>query len=115
MVNPRKKPKFLRQGARYLKRLKEVWRRPRGLDSKLRVKEKSKGSLPNVGYRAPKELRGLHPSGLKEVLIQSLKDLERIDKEKEAGRIAAKIGKKKRKMIVERARELGIKILNPGC
>lgn len=113
MVNPRKKPKFKREGTRYLKRLKKAWRKPRGLDSKLRVKEKSKGSLPSIGYRAPKNLRGLHPSGLKEVLIQNLKDLKRIDKEKEAGRIAHSIGKKKKKLILEKAKELGIKILNP--
>ena len=112
MVNPRKKPKFKREG-RYLKRLKKAWRKPRGLDSKLRVKEKSKGSLPTIGYRAPKSLRGLHPSGFREILIQNLKDLERIDKEKEVGRIAHAIGRKKRKLILEKAKELGIKILNP--
>jgi large subunit ribosomal protein L32e len=58
-------------------------------------------------------MRGLHPSGFKEVLIQSLKDLERIDKEKEAGRIAHTVGRKKRELIIQKASELGIKILNP--
>jgi large subunit ribosomal protein L32e len=113
MVNPRKKPKFLKQGAKYLKKVKKKWRRPRGTHSKLKVKEKSKGAIPKVGYRAPKSLRGLHPSGFKEVLIQNLGDLEGIDKEKEAGRISRTMGKKKRKLIIERAKELKIKILNP--
>jgi len=113
MVNPRKKPKFLKQGAKYLKRVKKKWRTPKGRHSKLKVKEKSKGSMPSVGYGAPRKLRGLHPSGFKEVLIQNLKDLEIIDKEKEAGRISRTIGKKKRKLILDRAKELGIKILNP--
>ena len=112
MVNPRKKPKFLRQGT-YLKRVKKVWRRPRGSHSKLKVGEKSKGSIPNVGYRAPRKLRGLHPSGLKEVMIYSLKDLEKIDKDKEAGRLSSRIGKKKKRTIVERAKQLKIRMLNP--
>ena len=112
MVNPRKKPKFLKQGARYLKRVKKRWRRPGGRHSKLKVREKSKGSMPSVGYRAPKKLRGLHPSGFREILIQNLNDLERIDREKEAGRISSRIGKKKRKVILERAKELNVKILN---
>jgi large subunit ribosomal protein L32e len=113
MVNPRKKPKFLRQGARYLKRVKEKWRRPMGLHTKLRKKEKSKGAMPSVGYGAPKKLRGLHPSGLREVLIQNVDDLKKIDREKEGGRISGKIGKRKKKIILEKAKELKIKILNP--
>jgi large subunit ribosomal protein L32e len=113
MVNPRKKPKFKRQGSTYLKRVGDKWRRPRGLHSKLKVKEKSKGSIPKIGYGAPKELKGLHPSGFKEILIQSLKDLEKVNREKEAGRISHKIGKKKRQMILEKAKELNVKILNP--
>jgi len=113
MVNPRKKPEFLKQGAKYLKRIKKRWRKPRGRDSKLRRKEKSKGKWPNVGYRAPKSLRGLHPSGLEEVLIRNVKDLEKIEKGKQAGRIAHTVGKRKRMLILERAKELSIRILNP--
>lgn len=112
MVNPKKKPKFLRQGT-YLKKVKKVWRRPRGVHSKLKVKEKSKGSLPNVGYGAPRKLRGLHPSGLREVMIYNLNDLEKINKEKEAGRVSSTIGQKKKKTIIERAKQLKIRILNP--
>ena len=113
MVNPRKKPKFLRQGAKYLKKVKKNWRRPKGLHSKLKVKKKSKGPMPEVGYRAPKSSRGLHPSGFKEVLIQNFNDLKKIDNITEAGRISSKIGMKKRKLIIEKAKEFKIKILNP--
>ena len=111
-MNPKKKPKFLRQGT-YLKKIKKVWRKPRGSHSKLKVKEKSKGALPSVGYGAPKKLRGLHPSGLKEVMIYNLRDLDKIDKTKEAGRLSSGIGQKKKKTIIKRAKELKIRILNP--
>ena len=80
----------------------------------MKIRKKGKGFMPSVGYGAPKELRGLHPSGFREVLIQNLNDLEKIDREKEAGRISHRIGKKKRKLILERAKELNIKILNPS-
>ena len=79
MVNPRKKPKFKKQGSNYLKRVKNRWRKPRGVDSKLRQKEKSKGCIPKVGYRSPKSTRYLHPSGFKEVLVYNVNDLEKVE------------------------------------
>ncbi len=112
-MNPRKKPNFLKQGANYLKRIKKRWRKPRGSDSKLRKKEKSKGAWPKTGYRAPREKRYLHPSGFEEILIQNINDLNKINPEKQAGRVSGKIGKRKKKIILEKAKELKIKILNP--
>lgn len=112
MVNPRKKPKFLKQGISYLKRIRIRWRKPRGRDSKLRKKEKSKGRWPRAGYMAPKASRWLHPSGLKEVYVQNLSDLMKVDPKKEAIRLSGTIGEKKRKMIIENAKEKGIRILN---
>lgn len=113
MVNPRKKPRFLRQSAKAYKRLGEKWRRPRGMHSKLRRKEKSKGKMPSPGYGAPKSLRYLHPSGYKEVLIHNVKELEKVNPEKEAIKIAHTIGRKKREEILKKAEELKIKVLNP--
>jgi large subunit ribosomal protein L32e len=113
MVNPRKKPKFLRQGTTYLKKIEKKWRKPKGTQSKLKLKEKAKGRMPSIGYGAPKNLRGMHPSGFKEVFIMNIKDLEKIDKEREAGRISGTIGKRKRIILLEKAKELQIKILNP--
>jgi len=108
-----KKPKFLRQGAKAYKRLGMKWRRPKGIHSKLRKGLKSKGKKPSIGYRTPKTLRGLHPSGYREVLIQNLNDLEKIDVKKEAVRISRKVGKKLKMKILEMAKELKIKVLNP--
>ena len=113
MVNPRKMPKFLAQGVGILKRIKERWRRPRGIHSKMRKRKKGKRKSPSIGYRAPKALRGLHPSGFKEVLVRNLKDLEKINAKKEAIKIASTVGRKLREKIIEKAKQLGIKILNP--
>ncbi|MEM5878175.1 MAG: 50S ribosomal protein L32e [Candidatus Aenigmatarchaeota archaeon] len=109
-MNPRKKPKFNRHAA-YVKRVSKSWRRPRGRDNKMRVNQKSKGKRPSVGFGAPKNLRFLHPSGMKEFYVSSLKDLEKVEKGY-AIRIAAAVGKKKKTEIVKKAKEMKLKILN---
>jgi large subunit ribosomal protein L32e len=111
-MNPRKLPEFKRRGYGSIKRLKGKWRKPRGKQSKQRLHMKGKPKVVRIGYGAPKELRFKHPSGYYEVLVKSLKDLEKIDKTKQAVRIASCVGKKKREEIIKRAKELGIVVLN---
>ncbi len=112
-----RKPEFRRYCWNKKLRLRDKsWRRPRGLHNKLRkrVGGKWSGRIPvNVGFGSPKAVRGLHPSGYEEVLVYNVKDLERVDKERQAIRIASCVGLKKRLLIEEKAKELGIKILNP--
>lgn len=107
-------PKFRRQEWFRFKRLGEKWRKPRGRDSKMRLGKSGKPPLVSVGYRAPRATRGTHPSGLAEVLINGVRDLEGIDAGKQAVRIASGVGKRKREQIVSRAKELNIRVLNPG-
>ncbi len=95
------------------KRLEDKWRRPRGIDNKQREKFNKSGALPNIGYRNSKDIRDIHPSGFYEVLITCEKDLEKvIDTEGIAVRLASKIGKKKREMLVNKINELNLKLLN---
>lgn len=109
----RKKPKFRRQESWRYKRVKENWRRPRGLDSKMRKRVKGWPPSPNKGYRSPREGRGLHPSGLREVRVMSVKDLETLDPGSDAVRIGHRVGDRKRIGIINMAREMGIRVLNP--
>ncbi len=113
IMKKRKKPKFLRQGSKNVKRISKKWRRPMGSQSKLRKHKIARGSMPNAGYGSPKAIRGLHPSGYEDVLVYNAKDLEKIDSKKQACRIASTVGKRKRLDIMKRASELKIKILNP--
>ncbi|ALV61938.1 LSU ribosomal protein L32e [Thermococcus sp. 2319x1] len=110
----RKKPRFLRQEWWRFPKFKNdpKWRRPKGIDSKMRLKLKGKARSPSIGWSSPKAVRGLHPSGYEEVLVHNVKELETIDPTRQAARIARTVGKKKRLMIIERAKELGIKVLN---
>ena len=110
-----KHPRFARPnvGRPDRRRLKDVWRKPRGIDNKQREKQAKMGALPNVGYRNPRSIRGLHPSGYREVLVRCLKDLEGLKSaDGIAVRIASAVGKRKRKLIVDKVNEMGLKLLN---
>jgi len=108
-----KKPKFQRQESWRYKRVSQVWRRPDGVDSKMRRKVKGWPKSAEVGYRGPRKARSLHPSGYEEVLVRNVDDLAKVDPKTQAIRIAHTVGMKKRAEISLRAGERHVYILNP--
>ncbi len=108
-----KKPKFRRQESWRYKRVGDTWRKPRGIDSKMRKKIKGWPPSPGSGYRSPKKTRGIHPSGFVETRVQSLEDLEGINPELQAIRIAGTVGGRKRVKILALAERKRIHVLNP--
>lgn len=109
----RKKPHFVQTDQHKKKKLKDTWRRPRGLHNKKRQYILGKGEMARVGYGSPAAVKGLHPSGFIEVLLYRIQDVENVDSHTQAIRIARTVGQRKRLEIAEKARNLGIKILNP--
>ncbi|MFP3871934.1 MAG: 50S ribosomal protein L32e [Candidatus Natronoplasma sp.] len=93
---------------------KDTWRKPRGTHSKARQSLRYRPKNVKVGYRSPKEVRGLHPSGFEEVLVHNTEDLEDLDPDKQAVRIAHTVGMKKRIDIEEKAEEMDLRVLNPS-
>lgn len=108
----RKKPEFARPESWRYTRLKENWRRPRGLDNKVRKSVLGWPPLVRAGYRGPKVARGLHPSGYREVLVHNAEELKEIDPKTQAIRIAHTVGKRKRTKIITEARRRKLTILN---
>lgn len=106
------RPRFIRQESWRYHRVKDNWRRPTGIDSKMRAHKKGWPSLVDIGYRGPSEARGLHPSGYREVIVKTISDMETLNPETDAVRISGTIGARKRRDIVDRAEELGLKVLN---
>jgi len=107
-----RKPEFKRYEAHKKLKLKDKsWRRPRGRHSKMRRGIGRKKKV-NAGYGSPKLVRGLHPSGFEEVRISTPSELDMIS-ENQAVRIASTVGQKKRLLIEEKAKEMGLKVLNP--
>ena len=113
-IKKKRKPTFRGHfGKRSVRRKSKAkwdkWRVPRGADFHLK---KEDGKAPGTGYRTSKEIRGLHPSGYKELLVHNIKDVENAKEGNFAIRIASAVGKKKREQIIKRAHELKIKVLN---
>ena len=110
----KKRPSFRRvESWRYV-RVKDPWRKARGIDSRTRIKSKSGVKSPSVGYRGPKKIRGLHPSGYEEVRVVSVDDLKTLNNRIHAIKISTKLGIKKRIQLIDYAQSRGFKVLNIG-
>lgn len=107
------KKRFLRRNWNKYKRLglrnkkKQKWQRPRGKHSKMRRRRKGYPPRVEPGYRTPNADRG-KISGLFPVLVRNVRDLYKIGD----GNIAviAHVGKRKRVEILNKAREMKIKL-----
>jgi large subunit ribosomal protein L32e len=107
----KRQPAFTRLESWRYKKLKPVWRKPKGIDNHMRLKKKGWPKSVTVGYRSPKKIRGLHPSGFNEILVHNIKDLDAIQPQ-QAIRIGQTVGRRKRSAIVDKAQELTIHVLN---
>lgn len=112
-VRSDKSARFKRDGAGKKKQLSESWRMPRGLHSKKRRQKKAKGPLPTPGYGSPVAVRGMHPSGYREIRVFTPAELEGLNPSEDAVRIGATVGARKRLVIQEQAVAAGLRILNP--
>lgn len=111
MTTKKKKPKFNVLNLGFFKSVKARWRRPRGTHNRKRMKQKWTGASPHIGYRNPLALRGVHPAGLREVLVHNVPSLEGL--KDVVVRIAGGVGARKKKLMEERAKALNLRILNP--
>ncbi len=97
------KLKFLRQNSNR-KKLKQKWRKPSGIHSKLRLNKAGHRKKPSPGFRNQKKERVSNVS-----LINSIYDLSNA---KQSILLSSSLGLKKRLEILKRARELNLNILN---
>jgi len=106
------RPAFKRQEWFRYQRLGEMWRKPRGIHSKMRRHLSYRPPVVSIGFRGPKMVRDYHPSGFQEVMVYNPGQVEAVDPKVQAIRIGGTVGGKKRMAIIEKADELSIRVLN---
>jgi len=107
-------PKFHHEQAHRWTRVSDSWRRVKGIDSATREKQKGRIAMVSSGYRTPKAVRDLHPSLFVEVRVHRPSELEELDPEVHAIRIASTVGFRKRQEILAVADAKLLRVLNPG-
>jgi len=110
----KKKPAFNRYHSdRYL-RLKPSWRRPRGIDSRMRKKHSGMPVMPSKRYKKSEIVRHILPNGLREVVIHNVDELRALTSvnRRYCATIGHAISARKRVEIVNEARLLGICVTN---
>ncbi|BGP12122.1 60S ribosomal protein L32 [Rhodosporidiobolus nylandii] len=102
IVKKRTKPFKRHQSDRY-HGVKEAWRKPKGIDNRVRRRFKGQLPMPNIGYGSNKKF-----------LVNNTNDLELLIMHNKtyAAEIASGVSARKRVGIVEKAKVLGIKLTN---
>lgn len=112
--NSKSKKVFKRHHSGKYMRVKESWRKPRGIDNRVRRKLKGAIQMPGKRYMKDPEIKYLNPQGFREVLVANVNDLEPLKNlnTNYAAVIRHAVGARKRIEIVEKADEYGIVVMN---
>ncbi len=95
-------------------RIPSHWRFPHGIDNKTIRKWKCGSRTPIVGYRGPRLVRGMHPCGLREMVVNNANEIETLDPKLHCVKIGRRVGARKRISLIEKLRANEFKILNIG-
>ena len=98
----------------YPHKLKPNWRRPRGIDNRLRRQFRGNKPMVKIGYGNPQKTKHVLPNGFKKFLIKNTQDLELLlmNNRVYCGELAHNLSLITRKKIVQRAAELNIRLTN---
>ena len=108
----KRQPSFKRQEFNKRIRLRRSsWRKPRGVDSKMREQWGGYRAIVKIGYRTPRKLRGRLSNGLIEVKVSTVKELTSIPKDQIAV-IPRTMGNRRRLELLKEALKSKISISN---
>lgn len=107
-----KKPRFVRTDIHKKKKLAVKWRKPKGKQNKMRLKKRGYRRIVKIGYGSPAAVKNVLKTGLKAILVKSLKDIKNLDPKKEEIILSKNIGLKKKVEIIKKSGEIGLNIAN---
>jgi large subunit ribosomal protein L32e len=110
--------KFARHQADLFKRISRTgWRKPKGIDGRVRRRFKGALPMPNIGYGSDKRTRNVHPNGFKTVLVHNISDLDMLMMHNRtyAATIGHSVSSRNRMEIITRAEQLAIRVTNAAA
>ena len=108
----KRRPSFKRQEFNKRIRLsRSSWRKPRGVDSKMREQWGGYRAIVKIGYGTPRKLRGRLTNGLIEVSVSTIKELNSLSKDQIAV-IPRTLGNRRRLELLKEASKSKISISN---
>merc|ERR1712125_291335 len=101
------------QSDRYVK-VTESWRKPKGIDNRLRRKFRGMTRMPKIGYGSNSRTKHVLQNGFKKFRVNNTADLELLLMRNRtfAAEIAHNVSSGKRRDIIQRADQLNIKVIN---
>ncbi|PGH35963.1 60S ribosomal protein L32 [[Emmonsia] crescens] len=109
------KKRFNRHQSDRFKCVDASWRKPKGIDNRVRRRFSGQAAMPKIGYGSNKKTRHMTPSGHKVFLVQNPKDVELLlmHNRTYAAEIGHAVSSGKRIDIIAKAKALGVKVTNP--
>mmetsp|Transcript_12684 Transcript_12684/g.10839 ORF Transcript_12684/g.10839 Transcript_12684/m.10839 type:complete len:138 (+) Transcript_12684:76-489(+) len=106
--------KFTRFECEDFDKIANKWRKPHGIDCRMRRRFRGNKPLVNIGYGSDKTTRYMRRSGFKTLHIQNPQEIELLlmNNRTFAAELAANLSARKRAAIVKRAAQLNVRVTN---
>lgn len=109
----KRKPTFKRsQTNQFAKLAKGGYRKPKGMGNKMRRTRRGHLRLPTVGYGSPREVKGLNREGFREIMVNNVSDLSKVNAKTDAVVISSTVGGKKKLEILAEIKKLKLIVAN---
>ena len=117
----KKLTKFKRHQGDQFKRIRHTkrggWRKPKGIDGRVRRRFKGAIRMPKIGYGSNKKTRHMLPNGFYKFRVNNVAELELLlmHNRKYCAEIAHDVSARLRKQIVDRAAQLNVRVTNANA